>query len=69
MSGSQHMVENVKLDFDSIPDFVKNDIAAAAWSAVQEFMLRPDARTILDAERELLRSEGSTLLNPRPNKG
>jgi len=57
---------DVKLDYDSIPEFVKLDLAAAAWDAIQAFMLRPDAREILDAERELLRLEGSTLLDPRP---
>jgi len=59
-------VESIKLDFDSMPEFVKNDLAAAAWDAVQRFMERPDAQTILDAERERLRREGNTLLDPRP---
>ena len=55
----------LRLDFDSMPDYVKSDIAAAAWDAVQRFMQRPDAQAILDAERELLILEGSTLLEPR----
>ena len=55
----------VKLDFDLMPEFVKQELAASAFNAFQRFMTRPDARAILDNERELLRQEGSTLLNPR----
>ena len=53
------------LDWDAMPDFVKQDLAASAFHAFQRFMTRPDAREILDRERELLRQEGSTLLEPR----
>ncbi len=60
--------DTVTLDFDSIPEFVKDDLAATALDAVMRFLQRPDARAILDRERELLRLEGSTLLNPRPRK-
>lgn len=60
--------ESVSLDFDSIPDFVKGDLALAALDAVTRFLKRPDAQEILDRERELLRIEGSTLLDPRPQK-
>lgn len=58
--------ESVSLDFDSIPDFVKGDLALTALDAVMRFLKRPDAQAILDRERELLRLEGSTLLDPRP---
>ena len=57
--------EAVSIDYDLIPDYIKMDLAAAAWDAFQRFMLRPDARAILDHERELLRLEGSRLLEPR----
>ena len=60
-----HTQAAVKLDYDLIPEFVKQELAASAWKAIQLFMTRPDARTILDRERELLRLEGSTLLEPR----
>lgn len=60
--------KDVVLDFDSIPDFAKNDLAATALDAVMRFLQRPDAQAILDRERELLRLEGSTLLDPRPLK-
>ena len=53
------------LDWDTMPDFVKQDLAGAAFKAFQRFMTRPDARAVLDRERELLRQEGSTLLEPR----
>jgi len=68
ISIEQQDLENFALDFDSMPDYVKSDIAAAAWAAVQRFMLRPDAQAILDAERERLLLEGSTLLDPRYRK-
>ena len=55
----------VKLNFDLMPDFVKQELAASAFNAFQRFMTRPDARAILDRERELLRLEGSTLLSTR----
>ena len=55
----------IKFDIDAIPDFIREDLAAAAWNAVQRFMRRSDARAILDAEKERLISEGSTLLDPR----
>ena len=61
-------LEDAKLDFSLMPDYVKNDIAAAAWGAVQRFMKRPDAREILDNERKRLESEGSTLLKPISKK-
>ena len=59
------LADNVSLDFDSIPAFVKDDLAAAALDAFMRFLQRPDAQAILDAERELLRREDSTLLEPR----
>lgn len=54
--------------WESIPIYAKRDIAEAAWNAFQEFMRRPDAQEILDAEKERLIREGSTLLDPRPRR-
>ena len=65
MASLQQKTADVKLDFVLMPDYVKQDIAEAAWNAFQRFMRHPDARTILDAEKERLRQEGSALLNPR----
>lgn len=62
------LTESISLDFDSIPDFVKGDLALTALDAVMIFLKRPDAQEILNRERELLRLEGSTLLDPRPQK-
>lgn len=62
------VVESVSLDFESIPDFVKGEIALSALGAIMRFLQRPDAQDVLDRERELLRREGSTLLDPRPKK-
>ena len=59
------LIEDVSLDWDAVPDFTKNELASAAFKAFQRFMTRPDARAVLDRERELLRQEGSTLLEPR----
>ena len=58
----------VKLDFELMSEHVKQDLAASAFNAFQRFMSRPDAREVLDRERELLRQEGSTLLHPRIRK-
>jgi len=65
MSDTRCLLAPITLDWDAMPDFVKQDLAGAAFSAFQRFMTRPDAREILDRERELLRQEGSTLLEPR----
>jgi len=62
MTSSQ---QAVTLDFDSMPDFIKKELAASAFKAFQRFLERPDARAIIDREKELLRQEGSTLLEPR----
>ena len=57
--------QTVGLNYDLMPEFVKQELAASAWGAIQRFMARPDARTILDATKERLLREGSTLLEPR----
>ena len=61
-------IESVKLDWDSIPEFVRNDIAATALKGFLKFMERPDAREILEATKERLRRESSTLLDPSPTR-
>jgi len=68
MASLQQETAGVKLDFALMPDYVKQDLAEAAWNAFQRFMRRPDARAILDAEKERLMQEGSTLLDPKPKK-
>ena len=68
MSQTREKYADVKLNWDIIPDYVKQDIAAAAWNAIQSFMERPEAHEILEHERELLRLEGNTLLDPRPKQ-
>ena len=68
MSGTQREAVDVGFDFDLMPEFVQMEIAAAAFNAMQDFMQRPDADAILEATRERLIREGSTLLNPRPPK-
>ncbi|MCL2220840.1 MAG: hypothetical protein FWC20_00760 [Oscillospiraceae bacterium] len=51
------------IDYDSmVSDYGKHCIAAAACAAFERFMLRPDARAMLDAERKRLIAEGSKLL-------
>ena len=62
------LIDNVTFDFDSIPEYAREDIAAAAWGAFQRFMQQPGARDLLDAEKERLIREGSTLLDPIPKK-
>ena len=56
-------IEEIKLDFNSTPEFVKDGLATATLDGFLEFMKRPDTRAILDAEKERLRCEGSTLLD------
>ena len=63
-----YQIEDFVYDFNSLSEYAKQNIAAAAWKAFQEFMRRPDAQEILDAEKERLKLEGSTLLDPRPRR-
>jgi len=60
--------DEIGIDWDSIPDNIKEDLADAALEDYLAFMNRPDAQAILDANKERLRREGSTLLDPRPTK-
>lgn len=60
--------DEIGLDWNSMPEHTKNDLADAALKAYIGFMKRPDAQEVLKRERELLRQEGSTLLEPRPVK-
>lgn len=55
--------ETVSIDFDSIPDFVKDNLATAVLESFLRFMQRLDSETILEAERSLLRQDGGTLLD------
>jgi len=65
----EHLIEEddrpIKLNYDSMPEYVKQELAASAWKAIQLFMTRPDAREILDAEKARLEAEESTLLTRR----
>jgi hypothetical protein len=68
----EEIVDSVTLDFDAIPDFIKHDLAQAALEGFMSFIRRPDAQSILEAEREKLRLEGSALLDrfkPKTKKG
>ena len=58
-------MEKIVLDWNAVPEHIKQDIARSAYHAFTEFMKRPDAEEILERERELLIQEGSTLLEPR----
>ena len=61
-------MQTERLDLDALSPIGRTRLAAAGWNAVNNFLKRPDARAILDAEKERLLKEGSTLLDPRPKK-
>ncbi|MCL2249127.1 MAG: hypothetical protein FWC13_07625 [Oscillospiraceae bacterium] len=56
--------DECSFDFDSMPDSAKQEFVASSSKTFMRFMQRPDAHQILDAERERLVIEGSTLLAP-----
>ena len=50
------------LEFDKMPHLAKKSLAYATFRALDKFMLRPDAQSILDAAEERLREENSSLV-------
>jgi len=48
----------VKINWDSVPGHVKEDLGATTYHAVVEFLKHPDAQEILDAAKERMIREG-----------
>jgi hypothetical protein len=61
--GVEYERAELTLDFDAMPRYVQDDLTKSAYEAFTSFVKRPDAQTILDATKERLQREGSTLLD------
>lgn len=44
------ITDNIKIDLSSIPDHVREDLAAATYEAVRNFLAQPGGKEMLDAE-------------------
>ena len=53
----EKMKESVKIDFDSIPEHVRDDLARATLEAVQEFLKQPGSREYLDNKKALRKAK------------
>ena len=62
------LTEKPTFDIDAMPKHARDEFIKATYEAFMRFMERPDAQSILDATKERLLQEGSTLLSPRKNK-
>ena len=59
------LIDTPVFDLDAMPKHARDAFIKATYEAFKRFMERPDAQSILDATKERLIQEGSTLLNPR----